>query len=180
MSQPQPLKKIIKTIKRKVVSKTNETKKIKPVKISITKFDKPSFEEEVSVVKNTTSSVKVSLDKILTIDQILVFQDLVRRIPITDNVLQYAVKLSSMTRPENPLAPEIVKNYVSWGAGPRASQYLVLGAKCHALMTGKYAPDNEDVKQVAHAILRHRIVRNYKAEAEGIRVERIIDELIAQ
>ncbi len=142
-------------------------------------LDYPTFDEEVQVVKNTTSNRKVNLEKVLSSEQIQVFQDLVRRIPITDNVLEYAVKLSSMTRPDNKYANDMVKSYVSWGAGPRASQYLVVGAKCHALMQGKYAPDIEDVKRVAHAILRHRIVRNYKAEAEGISVERIIDSLIA-
>lgn len=142
-------------------------------------LDYPSFEEEIQVVKNTTSNRKVTLEKIVSGDEIIAFQELVRRIPITDNVLEFAVRLSSMTRPDNKLANDMVKSYVSWGAGPRASQYLVVGAKCHALMQGKYAPDIEDVKRVAHAILRHRLVRNYKAEAEGISVERIIDSLIA-
>ncbi len=142
-------------------------------------LDYPSFEEEMQVVKNTTSNRKVTLEKIVSGDEIIAFQELVRRIPITDNVLEFAVRLSSMTRPDNKLANDMVKSYVSWGAGPRASQYLVVGAKCHALMQGKYAPDIEDVKRVAHAILRHRLVRNYKAEAEGISVERIIDSLIA-
>ena len=111
-------------------------------------------------------------------EEILYFQELVRKIPVTDNVMEYAVRLASKTRPNTELAPSIVNDYLSWGAGPRASQYLVVGAKCHAMINGKYSPDIEDVKAVAMSILRHRIVRNYKAEAEGYSVERIIEELL--
>ena len=143
-------------------------------------LDYPKFEEEIKVVQTTTSDYTPELKKILENEQILFFQDLVRRIPIADNVLQYAVRLACMTRPGNPLATGLVNNYVSWGAGPRASQYLVIGAKCHSALNKKYSPDIEDVKKVAHAILRHRIVRNYKAEAENISVEKIIDSLINQ
>ena len=141
-------------------------------------LDYPSFEEEISVVKNTTSDYSVELAKVIQSDEIIFFQDLIRRIPIADNVIQYAVKLASMTRPKTSMASETVNNYVSWGAGPRASQYLVIGAKCNAVFNKKYSPDMEDVKQVAHAILRHRIVRNYKAEADGVSVEDIIDSLL--
>jgi MoxR-like ATPase len=140
-------------------------------------LDYPSFEEELLVVKNTTSNKKVVLNKILSAEEILFFQDLVRKIPVPDNVLEYAVRLATKTRPGNSDAPEVTKKYLSWGAGPRASQYLVIGAKCHAAISGKYSPDIEDVRAVANAILRHRIVKNYKAEAEGISVEDIINQL---
>lgn len=141
-------------------------------------LDYPRFEDELMVVKNTTSDRKVQLNKILNAEEIIYFQDLVRRIPVTDNVIQYAVKLASKTRPNTEHADEIANKYLSWGAGPRASQFLVMGAKCHALIKGKYSPDIEDVKAVSAAILRHRIVRNYKAEAEGVSVDKIISELI--
>jgi MoxR-like ATPase len=132
----------------------------------------------VNIVKNTTSGAKVSLNKILDGEEILFYQDLVRKIPVTDNVMEYAVNLAAKTRPNTAQAVPVVNNYLSWGAGPRASQYLVVGAKCHAMISGKYSPDIEDVKAVATSILRHRIVRNYKAEAEGYSVERIIEELL--
>ncbi len=138
----------------------------------------PTLEEEVTVVKNTTSDYNADLKIILSAEEITYFQDLIRRVPVTDNVLNYAVKLASSTRPENPDSPAIVKQYISWGAGPRASQYLVLGAKAHAVIHGKYSPDIEDVRAVAPAILRHRIVRNYKAEAEAISSDAIIKELM--
>ncbi len=141
-------------------------------------LDYPKFEEEINIVKNTTSNVKLELTKVLDAEEILYFQELVRKIPVTDNVMEYAVRLASKTRPNTELAPSIVNDYLSWGAGPRASQYLVVGAKCHAMINGKYSPDIEDVKAVAMSILRHRIVRNYKAEAEGYSVERIIEELL--
>ncbi len=141
-------------------------------------LDYPKFKEEINIVKNTTSNTKIELTKILDAKEILYFQDLVRKIPVTDNVMEYAVRLASKTRPNTELAPAIVNNYLTWGAGPRASQYLVVGAKCHAMISGKYSPDIEDVKAVAMSILRHRIVRNYKAEAEGYSVEKIIEELL--
>jgi MoxR-like ATPase len=137
----------------------------------------PSFAEELEVVKNTTSNREVSLKKILTAEQISYFQQLIRNIPIPDNVLEYAVGLASKTRPNTGKATEEVNKFLSWGAGPRASQYLVLGAKCHAAISGKYSPDIEDVQAVAESILRHRIVKNYKAEAEGISTETIIANL---
>lgn len=141
-------------------------------------LDYPSFEEEVNVVKNTTSDTKVELRKIISAEEIIYFQNLIRKLPVADNVLEYAVKLSVKTRLNNPFSPEITKKYLAWGAGPRASQYLVIGAKCHAAINGKYSPDIEDVKAVALPILRHRIVRNYKAEAEDVSVEQIIKELM--
>jgi MoxR-like ATPase len=143
-------------------------------------LDYPSLEQEIQIVKNTTSEYNPQLDKIMTGEEIAFFQQLIRRIPIPDNVLNYAVGLSAKTRPNTPAATQMVNNYLSWGAGPRASQYLVVGAKCHAAFNGKYSPDIEDVKEVAPAILRHRIVKNYKAEAEGVSVETIIDSLLKE
>jgi MoxR-like ATPase len=141
-------------------------------------LDYPNYEDELMVVKNTTSNKKIELKKILSTEEIIYFQELVRRIPVSDNVLEYAVKLATKTRPNTPMAAQIANDYLSWGAGPRASQFLVIGAKCHALTKGKYSPDIEDVKAIAKAILRHRIVRNYKAEAEGITTDKIIEELL--
>ena len=138
----------------------------------------PAFEEEVTVVKNTTSNYSPELKPVLNGEEIRFFQELVRRIPIPDNVLQYAVTLAAKTRPNTPAATAQVNQYVSWGAGPRASQYLVIGAKCHAALNGKFSPDAEDVRAVAVPILRHRIVRNYRAEADGISVEAIIEGLL--
>lgn len=137
----------------------------------------PAFADELNIVKNTTSNNTVSLEKIINAEDIQFFQKLVRNIPITDHVLEYAVKLAAKTRPNTEFATETINKYVSWGAGPRASQFLVLGAKCHAAISGKYAPDIEDVQAVAEAILRHRIVRNYRAEAEGLSIEKIIKDL---
>ncbi len=141
-------------------------------------LDYPSYEEEVTVVKNTTTPQNTILKHVLTGKDIVGFQQLIRRIPITDNVLEYAVSLVSKTRPRTERATSDVNNYISWGAGPRASQFLVLGAKCHAAINGKYSPDIEDVQAIANLVLRHRIVRNYKAEAEGITEEDIIQKLL--
>ncbi len=141
-------------------------------------LDYPSFAEELNVVKNTTSDHKVALTKILSAEEIVFFQSLIRKVPVPDNVLEYAVKLVVKTRQGNEYTHDSTKKYLAWGAGPRASQYLVLGAKCHAAINGKYSPDIEDVKAVAIPILRHRIVRNYKAEAEGMSVEKIIKEML--
>lgn len=138
--------------------------------------DYPSFQEEVDVVKSTTSGQSVAVQNVMTAQEILFYQQLVRKIPVADNVIEYAVRLAAKTRIGEG-APEIVKNYIAWGAGPRASQYLVIGAKCHALLRGKYSPDMEDVNAVVIPILRHRIVRNYKAEADGFTVEKIITSL---
>lgn len=137
-------------------------------------LDYPSYEEEIEVVKATTKQTKYDLKNIVTGEQILFFQQLIRKIPIADNVLEYAVTLASKTRPNTKMATQEVNDYISWGAGPRASQYLVLGAKCHAAISGKYSPDIEDVQAIANYVLRHRIVRNYKAEAEGITEEDVI------
>jgi MoxR-like ATPase len=142
------------------------------------KLDYLLNDEELSMVKNTTSYRETSLQKIITGSDIRFFQQLVRKIPVSDNVLNYAVSLARKTRPGQSEAPAAVNDYVSWGAGPRASQFLVLGAKCHAAISGKYSPDIEDVKAVATPILRHRIILNYKAEAEGISVEDIVSKII--
>ncbi len=141
-------------------------------------LDYPSFDEEINVVKSTTTDTKTELHKIIGADEIIFYQHLIRRIPIADNVLNYAVTLATKTRPQTKNAHDYANQYLSWGAGPRASQYLVLGAKCHAAISGKYSPDIEDVKAVALPVLRHRIVRNYKAEADGIGVDEIIKQLL--
>lgn len=140
--------------------------------------DYPSFEEELNIVKSTTSVNNVKLRPILGKAEILYFQNLIKKIPVPDNVYEYAVRLVSKTRINSPDAHELTKKYLEWGAGPRASQYLIIGAKCMAAINGKYSPDIEDVKAVAYPILRHRIVRNYKAEAEGYSLEAIIEELM--
>lgn len=140
-------------------------------------LDYPTYEEELQVVKGTTTNRDLKLNQIISGENILAFQQLIRKIPIADNVLEYAVSLTSKTRPQTANATDKVNEYISWGAGPRASQYLVLGAKCHAAIQGKYSPDIEDVQAIAKFVLRHRIVRNYKAEAEGINEEKIIESL---
>ena len=142
------------------------------------KLDYPSFAEEVEVVKSTTSDAKQTINPIFTAQEIIDFQHLIRRIPVADNVIEYAVTLVSKTRPDNALSNEFVKNYLDWGAGPRASQNLILAAKANAAFNGKFSPDIEDVKAVAVGILRHRIIKNYKADAEGITEETIIDKLL--
>ncbi|MCS6934390.1 MAG: AAA family ATPase [Chitinophagales bacterium] len=141
-------------------------------------LDYPSYDEEINVVKNTTSGSKVTLQKKMTASEILYFQQLIRRIPIADNVLEYAVRLAASTRPGRNGSPEIVNKYISWGAGPRASQYLVLGAKCHAATRGKYSPDIEDVQAIALPVLRHRVFKNYKAEAEGLSIDKILEGIL--
>ncbi len=140
-------------------------------------LDYPNHQQEVEIVKKTTTDSLAQVNTILTGDEIMAYQHLVRRVPVADNVVEYAVKLSQQTRP-GPNGSSIAKDYLEWGAGPRASQFLVLGAKCHALLNGKYSPDIEDVQAVARPVLRHRIVRNFKAEAEGITVDQLIDKLM--
>lgn len=141
-------------------------------------LDYPSFEEEVNVVKRTTSGENQAVNKILGIEELLYFQQLLRKIPVADNVMEYAVKLVAKTRPNTPAAHDWANQYLNWGAGPRASQYLIIGAKTHAAIHGKYSPDIEDVQAVSKPILRHRIVRNYKAEAERIGVDDIIEKFM--
>ena len=154
-------------------------------------LDYPQYEQEITVVKQTTSGYHSEPQVVLSNEEILFFQDLIPRIPIADNVLEYAVKLAAKSRPntetrnlttenriQNTDHRSPITNYISWGAGPRASQFLVMGAKCNAVINGKYSPDIEDVQAVAKPILRHRIIRNYKAEAEDMSVENIIDQLL--
>lgn len=141
-------------------------------------LDYPKFAEELQVVKLTTANIKVELNKILNAQEIVFFQDLIRKIPVADNVIEYAVKLVNKTRLNSEYSAEVTKKYLQWGAGPRASQYLIIGAKAHAAINGKFSPDIEDVKAIATPILRHRIVLNYKAEAEGVSVEEIIKQLL--
>ncbi|AEM71258.1 ATPase associated with various cellular activities AAA_3 [Allomuricauda ruestringensis DSM 13258] len=138
----------------------------------------PSIEEEIQVVKSTTTDDEVQINTLFNADEIIEVQHLVRRIPVPDNVVDYAVRLVNRTRPDQDGASDYVKNYIDWGAGPRASQNLVLAAKAHAAINGKFSPDIEDVKAVSLGILRHRILKNYKAEAEGINEEKIITELL--
>ena len=142
------------------------------------KLEYPSFEEEVQVVKRTTSDLKTTITPLFSAQEIIDFQQLIRRIPVADNVIEYAVTLVSKTRPDNPLSNAFVKKYLDWGAGPRASQNLILAAKANAVFNGKFSPDIEDVQAVAIGILRHRIIKNYKADAEGISEEMIIQNLI--
>lgn len=142
------------------------------------KLDYPSFEEEIQVVKRTTTDSSSTINPLFTSQEIIDFQHLIRRIPVADNVIEYAVTLVSKTRPDNALSNEFIKNYLDWGAGPRASQNLILAAKANAAFSGKFSPDIEDVKAVATGILRHRIIKNYKADAEGITEEMIIDKLL--
>ena len=144
-------------------------------------LDYPEFSQELEIVKKTTTDTVSNVDIVLNGNELIYYQNLIRRIPVPDNVSEYAVKLATSTRPENSNSDnhDMVKNYISWGAGPRASQFLVIAAKCHAAINGKYSPDIEDVQAVTYPILRHRIIRNYKAEADGVSVEDIIKNLLA-
>ncbi len=141
-------------------------------------LDYPSFEEEINVVKTTTTTYQGNPLEVITAEEILYFQNLIKKIPVPENVYEYAVRLATKTRANRKDSHPWANQYLTWGAGPRASQYLIVGAKCHAAINGKYSPDIEDVRKVAISILRHRIVRNYKAEAAGISIEDIIDELL--
>ena len=138
----------------------------------------PSFQSEVDIVKSTTSDKSNTINKVLGSKEVLAYQHLVRKVPVADNVVEYAVKLVHKTRNESELAPATTKEYIEWGAGPRASQNLIIAAKCNALLNGKYSPDIEDVRAVSKPILRHRIVRNFKAEAEGITIDKLIEDLL--
>ncbi len=140
--------------------------------------DYPAYEDELEVVKKTTTDTEIPLKTIISAEEIVFFQRLLRKVPINDNVLEYAVKLVNKTRMSSDMRHPLTEKYLHWGAGPRASQYLVIGAKTNAVLKGKYSPDIEDVKAVAKIILRHRLIKNYKAEAEGVSIEMIIDELL--
>ncbi len=141
-------------------------------------LDYPSFTSEIEIVKNTTREISEKITPILSADDIIEYQKLIRKVPIADNVVEYAVNLTHKTRPGSENSSKISNEYLEWGAGPRASQYLVLGAKCHAVLNGKYSPDIEDVQAIASPILRHRIIRNFKAEADNVSVNEIISRLI--
>ena len=141
-------------------------------------LDYPKYEEEIEIVKRTTSENSISLNKIMDASDIIKYQNLIRSVPINDNVLHYAVSLVNKTRPSTENKDVTVNEYIEWGAGPRASQYIVLASKCHALLNGKYTPDIEDVKSVAIPVLRHRIVKNYKAESKGMSVDDIIHKIL--
>jgi MoxR-like ATPase len=138
----------------------------------------PSYQDELEIIKNTTGANTNSVQKIMGANDIVFFQDLVKRVPVSDNVFEYAVKLVAKTRPQSEFASSLIKEYVSYGAGPRAGQFLIAGAKCNALIHGKFSPDIEDVKQVAEAVLQHRIIRNFKAEAEAISVQNLIQSIL--
>ena len=140
--------------------------------------DYPTFEDEITIVKSTTMGLTTQVNPVISGAEILEYQALIRRVPVADNVLDYAVKLVNKTRMNTPYTQEITKKYITWGAAPRASQYLIIGAKCHAALNGKFSPDIEDVKAVAKPILRHRLVKNYKAEAEGFTMDSIIESLL--
>lgn len=141
-------------------------------------LDYPKLEDELTIVKNTTSVQETEPQTVISGKEIIYFQDLIRKIPVNDNVLRYAVNLAAKTRPNSENAADVTNQYLKWGAGPRASQYLVLGAKTHAALHGKYSPDIEDVQAIAPSILQHRIIKNYKAEAENISINNIIDKLL--
>lgn len=141
-------------------------------------LDYPTYEQEVEIVKNTTGALNGTVNKILEKEDILQYQNLVKKVPVADNVVEYAVKLAQKTRPGTATAPDITNQYLEWGAGPRASQFLIIAAKCNALLQGKYSPDIEDIQAVSKPTLRHRILRNFKAEAEEITVDKIIEDLL--
>ena len=141
-------------------------------------LDYPSYESEIDIVKNESSNAIGDIKPVLDAKQIIEFQKLVNKVPVTDNVIEYAVNLVHKTRPDSERAAEIAKSYLEWGAGPRASQFLIKGAKCNALLNGKYSPDIEDVQAIAEPILRHRIVRNFKAEAEGVSISDIVSDIL--
>ena len=143
-------------------------------------LDYPSFDEEVTIVEQTTSLKESNINQILSAEDIIFFQNLIYKVPVNPNVVKYAVNLASCTRPSRNNSHPLAAKYITWGSGPRASQYLIIGAKTHALLNGKYSPDIEDIKAIAHPVLRHRIIRNYQAEAEGITNDMLIDELLKQ
>jgi len=141
-------------------------------------LDYPTYEEELQIVKQTTVKNNVQLNTIMSAEEIMQYQEVITKLPVTDNVLQYTVSLVAKTRPDSDKAADVVKQYIEWGAGPRASQFMLMAAKCHAAINGKYAPDIEDVKAVSKPTLRHRLVKNYKAEAEGMSIDKIIESIL--
>ena len=143
-----------------------------------TLLDYPKFSDEIEIVRTTTSELEVNVEKILSAEDIIYYQELIRKVPVNDNVLKYAVNLASITRPGKEKAHELASKYINWGAGPRASQFLIIGAKAHSVFNGKFSPDIEDIRAIAYPVLRHRLIKNYKAEAEGITIDNIISELL--
>jgi MoxR-like ATPase len=143
-------------------------------------MDYPDFTQEIEIVKSTTSDYLPQLEKIMTHEEITNYQEAIRKIPVADNVIEYAVQLVGQTRPNNPLSPDFIKNWINWGAGPRASQYLILGAKTRAALQGRYTPEIGDVKQCALPVLRHRLVTNFNAEAEGVSTLEIVEKLMKE
>jgi MoxR-like ATPase len=143
-------------------------------------LDYPTFDEEVTIVKTTTSPYMPDLKHVLSAKEIIEFQDLIRRVPVADNVIQYAVTLVDRTRPTVPTAPDFIRNWIRWGAGPRASQYLILGAKTRAVLSGRHTPDIGDVKALAQPVMRHRLVTSFNAEAEGVTAIQIIERLVSE
>ena len=141
-------------------------------------LDYPTIDDEINIVTQTTSEQNVKTEPVISAEELVYFQQLVRRIPVNENVVRYAVNIAAQTRPGTQAATELTSKYLTWGAGPRASQYLVLGAKAHAAVNGKYSPNAEDVKAIAPLVLRHRIVRNYKAEAEGVSTDNVIEKIL--
>jgi len=141
-------------------------------------LDYPSYNEELEIVKSTTSDITKTVNKVLSAEEIIFFQELIKKVPVNDNVLEYAVQLVNKTRPNREMASDFINNYLTWGAGPRASQFLIIAAKVNAVLAGKYSPDIEDIKAVAIPVLRHRIVKNYKADANGITIENIINNIL--
>jgi MoxR-like ATPase len=141
-------------------------------------LDYPSYDEEVEIVKSTTSQYAPVLNKVIGSDEIVFFQKLVKKVPVADNVIKFAVNLASNTRPNNDKSPKFIKEWINWGAGPRASQYLILGAKTNAILRGRATPDIDDVKNCAVPVLRHRLITNFKAQADGVKVEEIVDKLL--
>jgi MoxR-like ATPase len=141
-------------------------------------LDYPSYDEEVEIVKSTTSQYAPVLNKIIGSDEIVFFQKLVKKVPVADNVIKFAVNLASNTRPNNDISPKFIKEWINWGAGPRASQYLILGAKTNAILRGRPTPDIDDVKNCAIPVLRHRLITNFKAQADGVKVEEIVEKLL--
>ena len=139
----------------------------------------PAYNEEIDIVKSTTSPYTPSLHRVLGAEELIAFQELIRRVPVADAVVQYAVGLVARTRPKDERSPKFIKDWLTWGAGPRASQYLILGAKARAILTGRFNPDVDDVRAMAIAVLRHRIIPNFNAEADGVTAVSIVEKLLA-
>lgn len=143
-------------------------------------IDYPSKDEEIKIVKMLTTKERATLDKVISKDELQSYQELIKHVPVADNVIEYAVQLVSMTRPSDESSPQITKDWLDWGAGPRASTFLIMAAQAKCLLTGKSTPDIDDIKDIAKPVLRHRIITNFTAEADGISKEDVLDQLIAQ